>query len=183
MTNKATPLAVLEKSITSPRLRKLQRGQSLVEVALSLTFLILSFSGGVDLGRAFFTRITLDSAVSEGAHWAAAYPGCVLYGAAFGDLSNVVNAPPQCQGTNSIFQRIKKESTLLLPANINNVWLTLPSNRTAWSQVVPGDTITINISYNMPLLTPVMRTLFGSTLQLQASAQEVVRGRTLPPTT
>src|SRR5579871_3653955 len=104
----------------SRTIRKLQSGQSLVEVALSLSVLILAFSGAIDLGRAFFTRITMDTAVSEGAHWTAAYPGCFLYGSGFGDLSNVVNAPPQCAGTNSISKRIANESTLLLPAMIQN---------------------------------------------------------------
>src|SRR5260221_1187338 len=163
MDNKVTPTTQAKLSRIQSKFR---RGQSMTEFALSITFLILAFSGAIDLGRAFYTRIILDSAVSEGAHWVAAYPGCVVYGAAFGDESNVVNAPPNCQGTNSIFTRVRNESSLLLPSNVTGGWLTLPTSpiaRTSWDQVQPGDTITINASYNITLLTPVMRGLFGDT--------------------
>src|SRR4051812_27011052 len=82
------------------RAGKHERGQSLVEFALSAAVLLLVFSGTVDLGRAFFTRIMLDSIVSEGTHWIVAYPGCLKYGVAQNSTvsSNVLI---NCAGTNS----------------------------------------------------------------------------------
>jgi len=44
-----------------------ERGQSLVEVALGLTFLLLLLAGVVDLGRVFFSFIALRDAAQEGA--------------------------------------------------------------------------------------------------------------------
>jgi TadE-like protein len=166
--------------------RKLQRGQSLMELALSLTVLVLVVSGVVDLGRAFFTKITLDSAISEGAHWLAAYPGCAMYGIAFGDGSNVVNAPPHCKGTNSITRRIRNESNLLIdnPTTnccISKISLILPSGKRA-DEIVPGDTLKMRIEYKMPLLTPVMKALFGDVFILATEAEEVIRGNDLPET-
>jgi hypothetical protein len=164
--------------------RKLQRGQSLMEFALSVTILILVFSGIIDLGRAFFTRITLESAISEGAHWMAAYPGCALYGGAFGDASNVVKAPPACVGTNSIIQRIKNESNLLAPINVKKVELRIPpgSPVSRFDQIQPGHTLLVYIEYEMTVLTPVIKGLFGDVWVLSSTAEEVVRGTNLPDT-
>ncbi len=166
----------------TPKKRSLQSGQSLVEVAFSVTFLVMIFSGAIDLGRAYFTRITMDSAISEGTHWTAAYPGCFLYGAAFGDLSNVVNAPTACQGSNSIYTRVRNESSLLAPSAVASTYLSTPGGIPAY-QVKPGQVITIGMKYNMPLITPLMRGLYGETLELTVEDQEVLRGTDLPSTT
>ena len=48
------------------RLKK-EGGQSLTEMALFMTFLFILLAGVVDLGRAFFTYITLRDAAQEGA--------------------------------------------------------------------------------------------------------------------
>ncbi len=164
--------------------RKHQRGQSLMEFALSVSILILVFSGVIDLGRAFFTRITLESAISEGAHWMAAYPGCALYGGAFGDASNVVNAPPTCVGTSSIIQRIRNESNLLAPINVKKVELRIPpgSPVTRFDQIQPGHTLLVYIEYEMTVLTPVIKALFGDVWVLSSTAEEVLRGTTVPET-
>lgn len=44
-----------------------ERGQSLVEMAVALVILLLLVGGVVDLGRAFFSTMTLRDAVQEGA--------------------------------------------------------------------------------------------------------------------
>ena len=51
-----------------------ERGQSLSELALFLTFLFILLAGVVDLGRAFFTYITLRDAAQEGALYASYKP-------------------------------------------------------------------------------------------------------------
>ena len=55
---------------TNEKQKKRERGQSLVELAMSLTFMVLLVSGVVDLGRAFFTYIALRDAAQEGAAYA-----------------------------------------------------------------------------------------------------------------
>jgi hypothetical protein len=164
------------------RRRNGQRGQSLAELAISLPFLIITLSGIVDLGRAFFTRITLETAVSEGAHYMAAYPGCVYYGAAFGEGGNVINLPSQCAGTNSITGRMKNESNLLLPANIVSTSLNPPTGK-RMDQVVPGDIVDVSITYKMTLLTPFISSIFGNWMSLTVDGQETVRGTGVPDTT
>ncbi len=52
---------------TSVKSSKRERGQSLAELAISMTFMLILLAGAVDLGRAFFTYITLRDAAQEGA--------------------------------------------------------------------------------------------------------------------
>ena len=47
-----------------------EQGQSLVELSISLVVLLILAAGLVDLGRAFFTYITLRDAAQEGASYA-----------------------------------------------------------------------------------------------------------------
>lgn len=51
-----------------------ESGQSLVEMALSFTILMLLVAGVIDLGRAFFTYISLSDAAQEGGAYAAMEP-------------------------------------------------------------------------------------------------------------
>jgi Flp pilus assembly protein TadG len=53
---------------------KQHKGQSLVEFAMSLLFLMVLLAGVVDLGRAYFTFVALRDAAQEGASYGAAFP-------------------------------------------------------------------------------------------------------------
>jgi len=54
--------------------RRNERGQSLMEMAISLVAIIILLAGIVDLGRAIFTFISLRDAAQEGLVYAAIYP-------------------------------------------------------------------------------------------------------------
>jgi Flp pilus assembly protein TadG len=56
------------------RSRSAQKGQSLVELALSMTVMLILLGGIVDLGRAFFTFMALRDAVQEGAMYGSLHP-------------------------------------------------------------------------------------------------------------
>lgn len=51
-----------------------ERGQSLIELALTLTLLLILLAGAVDFGRAFFTYVALRDAAQEGANYGAINP-------------------------------------------------------------------------------------------------------------
>ena len=57
-----------------PNTRPKERGQSLTELAISFTILMLLLSGAVDIGRAFFMMISLRDASQEGALYASIAP-------------------------------------------------------------------------------------------------------------
>lgn len=52
-----------------------ERGQSLVEFALGATFILLMLAGSLDLGRAYFSFISLRDAAQEGALYGSLEPG------------------------------------------------------------------------------------------------------------
>ena len=60
----------------SSRGARAQEGQSLVEVAISFSLLVLLLGGLVDLGHAFFIFIALEDAAGEAALFAAIEPDC-----------------------------------------------------------------------------------------------------------
>lgn len=51
-----------------------EKGQSLVEFAILLPFLVLLLSGLLDLGRIFYVQVTLRDAASEGVTYATIHP-------------------------------------------------------------------------------------------------------------
>lgn len=51
-----------------------ERGQSLVELAVSFMLVMLIFSGAVDFGRAYFALVALRDAAQEGVVYASVYP-------------------------------------------------------------------------------------------------------------
>jgi len=57
----------------SPRCRG-ERGANLVEMALVLPLLLMLLMGVVDVGRAFYSYVTLTNAVREGARFASRFP-------------------------------------------------------------------------------------------------------------
>ena len=56
------------------RAKKNHNGQSLVEFALVLPFLLLLVVGAIEFGRLFFMQIALTNAAREGAYYRSLYP-------------------------------------------------------------------------------------------------------------
>jgi Flp pilus assembly protein TadG len=163
-------------------LRRKTRGQSLIEFAMSATVLILLLSGIIDLGRAFFTVITLHSVISEGAHWAAAYPGCVP------TASDTTPTDLKCQGTNSVVGRMLSETTNLDSQRITEVRVE-PLDVSQWQNPAywstdgtpsKNTTVKFKISYTIDTIMPLTYLFVGRTMTLSAEAQEVVRGEGKP---
>src|SRR5438105_8313324 len=109
-------------------LRGAQSGQSFVEFALSATVLILVFSGVVDLGRAFFSGVDLHSAVTEGTHWAGAYPACITTATLYlpTDIT-AAGGSTNCAHSNAISERILNEDGMLNRASFGCVIVTYTS--------------------------------------------------------
>lgn len=54
--------------------KRKERGQSLVELAISFMLVMLIFSGAVDFGRAYFALVALRDAAQEGVIYASVHP-------------------------------------------------------------------------------------------------------------
>lgn len=66
--------ASIERAL--PRAAQLERGQSLVEMAIGMVVVLIILLGLLDLGRAYFLYVALEDAASEAALYLSLYPEC-----------------------------------------------------------------------------------------------------------
>ena len=127
-----------------------ERGQSLVELASGLMFLMVLLAGTVDVGRALFAQIALLDAAEEGA----------LYGS---------YEPRNLSG---IEDRIRDNSDGPIDfSDTEGVQITVeyPGSECA------GNLLRVNVSYDFLVTTPFMGTILGSqTFLLSASAESMI---------
>lgn len=145
---------------------KHQRGQSLVELAISLTVILMLLSGAVDFGMAFFSYTAMRDAAQEGA----------LYGS-FQPLvtDSQGNTYFNAQGITS---RIQQASNFhyLGPVTIT----VTPTNgiNYACQGIGPNGTtngIQVMIHYNYPLVMPFLGAFIGSqTIPLTATVTDTI---------
>ena len=143
------------------RRRRVRNGQSLAEFALVLPVLLLIALLGLDLGRAFFSWVTLNNAARVAANYAGINPDASFAAASTydtlirGDASNAAcvitaGAPPQ---------PVFSDSTL--DANVTTKDL--------------GDNVTVTISCPFRVLTPIVGSITGSPITISASSTFTVR--------
>lgn len=114
-----------------------ERGQSLVELAVSLTVIMLLLAGAVDFSIAYFTFTAMQDAAQEGA----------LYGS--------IN-PTDTAG---IISRVRSASTNpvdLSDTSLVDVDVTLPGN------ACEGNELQVDVVYNYPISMPFIGAIIGS---------------------
>lgn len=131
-----------------------QRGQSLVEMAIMMVVILLILGGVLDFGRMYFTYLALQNAAGEGASYGAINPQWV---------NDANNADP-----NNIIYRTQTEST---------------GNLIDWSQTVVdvqvptvagGEPITVTVSYEYDVITPMVEAITGDTITLTARDMQLI---------
>ncbi len=72
-----------------------EAGQSMVELALTITFLMMLLAGTIDLGRAFFTWLALRDAAQEGASYGSFKPADIagIQNRVWDNLGQVIRNP------------------------------------------------------------------------------------------
>jgi Flp pilus assembly protein TadG len=125
-----------------------ERGQSLVELAISLLILIYLLSGAVEFGIAFFQYVQLRDAAQEGALYGSMNPG---------DLDGIE-------------ARIRASSTS--PIDLT----TLASGDIVISAPTPceGNPITVTVSYDHTVFMPFMSRIIGPTVDLDATVTDTI---------
>jgi Flp pilus assembly protein TadG len=115
------------------------RGQALVELALVLPLLLVLLMGVVDVGRIVFMQIALRDAAQEGATYAA-----------------FESVPASTVGN-----RVRTSS--------NAPEVTAAAVTIACTVAPAPGTVTVTVSYDLPLITPLAQVL-GATFPLSASS-------------
>lgn len=121
----------------NPKHAKSERGQSLVELALGFTFILILLAGAINFGQAFFIWIALREATQEGAVYAATHPTT-------GYQPEVIN-------------RVRAAVQTEIPAfEIGRLTTTITR---ATNPICPGDPITISAEYRFRVLVPFVSTV------------------------
>jgi Flp pilus assembly protein TadG len=164
--SKTSPLA---KSNAS----RFEHGQSMVELAFSLVLLLIMVAGVVDLGRAFFTFMTLRDAAQEGAVYGSlcpARPGV-------SDMSPEISARVRTSSNQPIDLMDTATVTVACSFIVNG------TETGCTGAVTPGrDAIKVRVAYNdFQLTTPFLGALLGSqTFPLAAQVTDSILRATCP---
>lgn len=145
------------------RLPRSQRGQSLVELAISILILIYLLSGAVEFGIAFFQFVQLRDAAQEGALFGSLNPP-----ASAGDTTKI----------NAIINRAKASSSS--PIDLEND-PALSVNVVVTGGYCEGGSLEVTITYPHQVFMPFMSELIGNTVPLTANVTDTILTPICPP--
>lgn len=138
--------------------RRLQRGQSLAEFAISLVFFLISLIGLFDLGRAYYIHVALEDSVGEAALYLAINHTCPR-----------ANSGPNCADPNNAMYRARNASS----HQIN--WDSVTIRSDYLLDPVVGDMVKVRMEYPFKLVTPIISAIVGDdSLTLSAEAQQAI---------
>lgn len=146
-------------------LNRKEKGQSLVELAISLPIILLILLGSVDFGMALFSYAILRDAAQEGA----------LYGS-----FNPTNRAEIENRARNILPRDEEEGIFSSPVELRDTELVLVDIHTTGGacQGITGgaaNSIEVRVIYDYPILMPFTGTVIGSdTIRLTGSATNVI---------
>ncbi len=131
-----------------------QRGQSLVELSISLTMLLMLMAGVLDIGRAYYTYLSLRDAAAEGAAYGSIHP----------------------TDTSGIIDRVVGES----PGGVVN-WSASTVTTSILVKNCRGGGIKVQVDYSYALLTPFIGSIAGGqTLPLSATVVNTILSPACP---
>lgn len=199
-------VTMLTRGRTTVRARR-QRGQSLVEFAISSMVLLLLAMGLIDLSRAFYFSVSLEGAAREGARHAAWFNTAAreniylddadvmtavkdsLHGAGFSDAQIHFINPGGClSSTDGNTVGNKPYSAAAFPAQSQhvNVYVcyTTPTG-TSYGSIVnhPTDNsfwlgdVNVSILMNFQLITPLIQGMFGNGINLAYNEHFTIQGK------
>lgn len=137
-------------NIKKPTVNRSERGQSLVELAISITMIMLLVAGAVDFSIAYFSFSAMQDAAQEGA----------IYGS--------VNPTDE----SGIITRVRSASSNpvdLADSALVDVVVTAPED------ACEGDEVRVNVIYDYPISMPFIGAIIGSQqITLNASVTDSI---------
>ena len=162
-------MPVNPRNLKQHKIRRSERGQSLVEVALGFPILLLLLVGTIDFGMGIFSYSILRDAAQEGAFYGSFNP------ANKAEIENRSrNISPR--GENEVFSStVNLRDEDLVTVNIKTLGH-------ACQGTTNGRTnrILITVSYNYPVITPFAGLLLGTTIPLKSTATNIILQPTCP---
>jgi Flp pilus assembly protein TadG len=144
--------------------RKLERGQSLVELAISFPIILLLMLGTLDFGMATYSYLIVRDAAQEGALYGSINPNSKL------EIENRVR----------FMSPLEEEALSFAPVKLDNkdvIKIDIKTSGGNCQGITNGqvNTISVHVSYNYPLIIPFAQILTGSeAVLLEATATNVI---------
>ena len=145
--------------------------------ALVLPILLLLLAATVDFGRLFYAYVAVENAAKEGALYGARSPLC-------DDATNV-----NCADPNNVAWHVTNEASNLKDSNgVSLLSSTVACRDTAGTLVQPinncvdGYTYQVTVTSPFRLITPLLSTIVGQNITLQAESQSTVVVDAFDPT-
>jgi len=133
-------------------MKNLQKGQSMVELAITFVILLMLLLGTFDFGYGFLYYITIKDAAEEGA----------IYGSLY----------PSTSCNTQVTSRVRNSSSAPI-INISNPTTTqVTITRTGTTS---GNTITVRVDHQYHIITPFVATMIGNAnLNLRATVSNTI---------
>jgi Flp pilus assembly protein TadG len=156
------------KRIFSKHLQRMSRGQSLVEIGLTMVIVLTLLAGAVDFGSAFFDYISLRDAAQEGALYGSIAPVIDANNNGIYDTGDSYNIA-------KITERVRQSSSqpidLTVTSGPNKVDVSPTFNGTPCA----GNSITVTVSYAYQISMPFIGAILGKqTIQLSANMTDTI---------
>jgi Flp pilus assembly protein TadG len=149
------------------KIRKSERGQSLVELSISMLVLLYLLSGAVEFGLAFFQFVQLRDAAQEGALFGSMDPS-VGTAAIDTRVRSASGSPIDLSQSDSLQPRYV---AVTITAKDVETGSDIPDA----SRACEGDAITVRVSFQHQIFMPFIPALIGrDTLPLNASVTDTV---------
>ncbi len=135
--------------------KKSERGQSLVELAISLLILLYLLSGAVEFGIIFFQYVQLRDAAQEGA--------------LFGSMN-----PPEADGTGEdliVTRAVNASSSPIALATDPDVAVDVEVTDATYCE---GGALQVTVSYPHTVFMPFMSKFIGDTITLNATVTDTI---------
>jgi Flp pilus assembly protein TadG len=152
-------MRLLHSLLARYKRRSRSRGQSIVELALILPVLMLLVASTLDLGRMFYSQVTITNAAREGAYEAAYSPTSFQANAVCNSTTNRVMCRVLSEAKGSFVQVAKADVSLTCSSGCAKGI---------------GSSVTVTVLGHFKLLTPIMAPFLGGSdvvLKSTASAQ------------
>lgn len=140
-------------------------GQSVVEFALVVPFLLLILLFAIDFGRAFFGYVILNNASRIAANYAALYPGA--------DWASP--SDPNRLQYEQLIQRDTNVANCAVASIPQPVYTDGPDSASPDTSKDVGDFVRVDIQCTFQPLTPIIGSVVGSSLTMGASSEFTVR--------
>lgn len=147
------------------KIKKSERGQSLVELSISLVILLYLLSGAVEFGIAFFQFVQLRDAAQEGALFGSMRPGV---------LDRALVEQRVRSASNSPINLADPSVNVSILINNTKVWQN-GSSLAAPDTACESNSLTVIVEYDHYIFMPFMPQLLGrSTLPLTATVTDTI---------